>query len=162
MKTVYYSLFFSKIKYCITSWGGVPKSVIDPIYKLQKRAIRFVSSKPFRTPTQPLFHRLKMLKLQDIYKHEVCKMTHYMKSNKLYGELTLTNLTSHHNYRTRLSQEDNFYTKPCRTNLGQTAFEFIAPKLWREVPSELKPLNTHAFKNKYKNYLINLYDVDGN
>ena len=90
MKSVYYSLFFSKLKYCIGSWGGVSNTILDPIYKLQKRAIRCITSKPSQTPTHPLFTRLNILKLQDIYRFEICKLTNNLTINKLNGELKFT------------------------------------------------------------------------
>ena len=36
-KTIYYSLIYSHLKYCITSWGKVAKTIIQPIINTQKR-----------------------------------------------------------------------------------------------------------------------------
>ncbi len=76
MLQVYHSLFYSKLQYCITSWGGSPACFTDPIFKLQKRAVRYISFKPAKSSTHPLFINLKLLKLNDIYKFEICKLTH--------------------------------------------------------------------------------------
>ena len=158
MKTVYYSLFYSKLQYCISSWGGVAKSVLDPIQKLQNRAIRFICCEEPRTPTLPLFSGMGMLKVDAIYRLEICKLTHQMTKNKINGELNLTELSTQHNHRTRLNSNYNFYSASCSTNLGKTAFNHIAPKFWRDVPNELKEMHPARFKKKYKTHLLKLYD----
>ena len=68
MKSVYYSLFHSKLQYCITSWGGCPPTNQLPIFRLQKRALRLICSKPHLTPSHPLFIETNILKLSDIYR----------------------------------------------------------------------------------------------
>ena len=155
---VYYSLFYSKLQYCITSWGGSPACNTDPIFKLQKRAVRYISHKPARTTTNPLFIESKMLKFKEIYRLEICKLTHKLTKFNLNGELQLTNLSQQHNHNTRLNTDNNYYSNTCRTNLGKTSFNNLAPKFWRDVPHEFKHLSPTGFKKKYKNYLINLYN----
>ena len=43
MKSVYYSLYHSKLQYCITSWDGCPPTDQLPIFRLQKRALNVQS-----------------------------------------------------------------------------------------------------------------------
>ena len=158
MLQVYHSLFYSKLQYCITSWGGSPACFTDPIFKLQKRAVRYISFKPAKSSTHPLFINLKLLKLNDIYKFEICKLTHRLTKFDLNGELQLFNLSQQHTHNTRLNTNNNFYSSTCRTNLGKTSFNHIAPKFWRAVPHEIKHLHPIAFKKKYKTHLIKLYN----
>ena len=160
MKNVYYSLFYSKLQYCIASWGGSPACNIEPIFRLQKRAIRYICSVPNLTPSHPLFAKLKMLKIHDIYKLEICKLTNKMTKFDLNGELKLINLCNHHNYRTRLTTSNNYYSTSQKTDLGKTSFNYIAPKLWRDVPTELKNLHPINLKKCYKKYLIELYNTN--
>ena len=157
MKNIYYSLFYSKLKYCISSWGGASESVLNPLIKLQKRAIRYISFKPARTPTNSLFIEMKMLKVNEIHKFEISKLVHKMGNNNLQGNLKLVNLNTVHNYQTRSKSNNNFYINSCRTDLGKTCFNSIAPRIWREVPTNLKSLNSGNFKNKLKSHLLALY-----
>ena len=154
MKTVYYSLFHSKLQYCISSWGGCSENNKNPIFILQKRAIRLVCSKPYQEPTQPLFIDTKILKLSDLYRLNIFNIVKKMTEGKLEGNLELTHLN--HNYNTRL-RLNNFYAKPCRTNVGKTGFSYIGPKFWREVPQQFKSYNSNYFNKCYKKYLISLY-----
>ena len=157
LKSVYYSLFYSKLKYCISSWGSTAPSNLDEIFRLQKRAIRFVCSERYRTPTNPLFIKMGMLKLQEIHKLEICKLIHNILNNSLQGSLQLNNLDNIHNHNTRLKSSNNFYINSTRTGLGKQGFNIVAPKFWQEVPTEFKLLQFGAFKFKLKNMLLENY-----
>ena len=40
LKQVYYSLAYPYIQYCISTWGGAPKSTLQPLLIKQKRIIK--------------------------------------------------------------------------------------------------------------------------
>ena len=160
LKSVYYSLVYSKLQYCITSWGGCSETRLSPLLKLQKRALRSICKVPFGTPTHPLFVNLKMLKLKDVYKLKVCTLVKQVNDNNLCGDLNLTNLDSIHNYNTRIRHNANFYLHPVKTNLGKNAFSYIGPKFWQSVPNHIKPLPIQSFKYKLKKHLLGLYEEE--
>ena len=60
--TIYNSLILSQLNYCLLAWGYESKHV----YKLQKRAIRIIDKSPRFSHTNPLFKKLKILKIHDI------------------------------------------------------------------------------------------------
>ena len=64
---VYYSLIYSHLCYCITSWGCASKTRLMPLIKLQKRAVRIITNKKYRDHTNPLFLDCKLLKIAEIY-----------------------------------------------------------------------------------------------
>jgi hypothetical protein len=72
-----------------------------------------------------------------------------MLNNNLQGTLQLNNLDTIHNHQTRLKSQHNFYMNSIKSGLGKQGFNAIAPKFWREVPTELKLLNFGAFKFKF-------------
>lgn len=163
MKHVYYGLVYSKLQYCISSWGRCCETRLAPIFRLQKKAIRFMCNKPYIEPTNPLFMEHKMLKLADIFKLKICTLVCKLKDDNLVGDLRITPLSTIHNYDTRLQQHKNFHIPSSNTNLGKTAFEYKGPKLWQEVPDDIKDTNIKCFKYKFKNHLIGLYsDKDAN
>ena len=104
---------FHQICFAPVLWDGISSS--DSVYEFycnnldldlqlkessanhQKRAVRIITHSNPRTHTSPLFSRLQLLKLHDIYKLEVAKLMHrvYNKSlNTLNAEI--------HNARTYL------------------------------------------------------------
>jgi len=51
------------------------------------------------------------------------------------------------------------YTLPKkRTDLGKKSIDYIGPKIWQEVPTELKVLSHRTFKQKYKQNFLTKYD----
>jgi len=64
LKIVYHSLVYSHLQYCITSWGLASRRILDPLVKLQKRIVRFITKSLFLAHTQPLFHDLNLLKIK--------------------------------------------------------------------------------------------------
>ena len=65
--TLYNSFIYPYIQYCICVWGSACVTHLDPLIKLQKRAIRVISGARRLDHTAPLFKELRVLKLREIY-----------------------------------------------------------------------------------------------
>ena len=55
---------------CSIIWASTYSSHL--LFHLQKKAIRIITHSPPRTHTYPLFSRLKILNIINIYKHQIC------------------------------------------------------------------------------------------
>ena len=67
--TLYNSLIASHLNYGILAWGiAAPR-----LEKLQKKAIRLITNSKYIAHTNPLFKRLQLLKIVDIFKLRVLK-----------------------------------------------------------------------------------------
>ena len=64
---LYNALFLSFLQYGLIVWGQTFASYIDPIFKLQKKAVRAISFQPRLSPSFPIFKDLKLLKLSEIF-----------------------------------------------------------------------------------------------
>ena len=64
---LYNALFLSFLQYGLIVWGQTYASYIDPIFKLQKKAVRAISFQPRMSPSLPIFNDLKLLKLSEIF-----------------------------------------------------------------------------------------------
>ena len=53
--------------YCIDVWGGTSKKNLLSILKLQKCAIRLITSSPYRSESAPLFQSLQILSVFQVY-----------------------------------------------------------------------------------------------
>ena len=62
MKLMYCSLILSHLQFAITSW----RFEWERLSKLQKRAISIMTNNKYNAHTDPLFKRLKLLKIKDI------------------------------------------------------------------------------------------------
>ena len=63
----YNSLFLSFLQYGILVWGLNHETHINPVFLLQKRAIRAISFEHFSSSSTLIFFNLKTLKLHDLF-----------------------------------------------------------------------------------------------
>ena len=160
LKTIYYSLIYSHLKYCITSWGKAAKTIIQPIINTQKRIIRIMTGSNCQTNSSSLFTKLKILKLCDVYKLQMGITIHNIKNNKWQINNTnylLSNLNTIHKYNTRISKNSNYYIHSIWTNLGKSSIMFAGPQVWQGVPNEIKNYSKHTFKKAYTKFLLQSY-----
>ena len=65
--TLYCTLILPYLNYCIENWGNTHESNISKIFLKQKRAIRIICRAKFYDHTSPLFQKLNILELKDLY-----------------------------------------------------------------------------------------------
>ena len=73
LKTVYYSLIYSHIQYCIATWGVVSATALEPLEKMHKRITRITTNGPFRSHTTPIFKELNLLKINDVFQLKIAE-----------------------------------------------------------------------------------------
>ena len=73
LKMIYSSLIQPHLNYGVLLWG----TNVKRIHKLQKWAVRSITSSKYNAHTDPLFSRLKLLKIQDVY--TLCLLKFYYK-----------------------------------------------------------------------------------
>ena len=96
--TLYYSFIYPYLHYGILAWGNTFKTTLDPIVKIQNRAIRTISSAPRDASPDPLFNGLKLLNLEKIYVLNVLVFMHKYHHRKLpdvFGNMFIRNSSIH-------------------------------------------------------------------
>lgn len=63
LKQIYFTLFHCHLTYCCESWAFTFRTHLEPLVRLQKRAIRTITFSPWCGPSAPLFHDLQILPL---------------------------------------------------------------------------------------------------
>ena len=114
---LYNSLFMSFLQCGITVWGQMCASYIDPIIKLQKKAVRIISHQSLLCHTTPTFKALKLLKLPGIFKIRLSTFV-FESLNKLaphYFHSYLSLNSSIHSYNTRHSSRGDIYVEKKNT-----------------------------------------------
>ena len=97
--TLYNSLILPHILYGILVWGHTN----NRIYKLQKRAVRSLTNSKYNAHTSPLFKKLKLLTVQDIFKTQCLKFFYKYKNELLprYFHNIFTGHILNHAHNTR-------------------------------------------------------------
>ena len=73
LKTLYYSFFLPYINYCNLMWASTYASYLEPLYLLQKKAIRIITFSFPWTRSKPLLSKLSIFYLHSLYKFHVSR-----------------------------------------------------------------------------------------
>ena len=64
LRMIYMSLIYSYLNYCIIIWGSAYNNALDPLYILQKKAVRLINNSQYFDHALPIFNSLKLLPLR--------------------------------------------------------------------------------------------------
>ena len=78
LRTLYYSLVYPYLIYCVSIWVSTYPKNLNRIVILQKKVIRFISKKPFDAHTDPEFKEFQILKFADINLLQIGKVMYYI------------------------------------------------------------------------------------
>ena len=67
MRMLYNAFVYPYFTYCIEVWGNAYQSYLEPLVKLQKRAVRKIMGARKYEHTLPLFQNLNLLNIKEIY-----------------------------------------------------------------------------------------------
>lgn len=156
--TLYNTLLLPYFNYGIISWHNAPHYAIERLTICQKKAVRAICRLDYNAHTNDHFKEHKILKLEDIYKLNLCtsmfKQLQYPE-NYAISELFARN-SDNHNFNTR-SQNDFSIPFYARTS-SQSCYLFQASTEWNQVPRSIQDSRTpYAFKKNFKKYFIDLY-----
>ena len=153
---IYYALAYPHLQYCISSWGGAARSHINTLLRKQKRLIRVMLGQPFDAPSKPLFRQLNLLNIDEVYRYQVGKLMYDNKNQYINMSVELQLVENTHSYHTRSRTNQNYTFPYTRTNIGQNSLQFVGPKIWNDIPLEIKNSSKFVFKKKYKGYILGL------
>ena len=154
LRTLYFSLIYPYLVYCISVWGSTYSSNLNRIFILQKKCIRIIFKSSYDAHTEPLFKALRILKFANIYKFQVGKMMFLFRKGLLPSAFCnmfpLRN--TFHSYNTRTCE--HFHIASYRTNIRSFAIRFQGPKLFNSFDSSLKNANSiSSFKTQLRTFL---------
>ena len=134
---LYNALFMSFLQYGLIVWGQTYESYIDPIFKLQKKAVRAISFQPRLSHSLPIFKDLKLLTLSEIF--ELRPLTFVYDSVNKTSPSCFHNFfllsSSVHQYSTRqASQGDLFLFRKNSLRYGLRSIQYLGTKLWNSLP----------------------------
>ena len=148
LKSLYYSFLYPYIYYCIAIWGGTYSVHLHPLRITQKRAVRAICNEPYRAPSNPIFIRTEILKLDDVYKFKICD---FLLRNDLFDSYHRT-----HSHSTR--HRSNLLPMYQRLTSCQKSINFAGPLIWNLLPESVKNSESRpVFKRNFKINMLNSY-----
>ena len=154
MRVLYHSLVLPYLQYCILAWGTATKNTINALNIIQKRLIRTMChANPF-DHTNDMFKNLKILKLNDIHKHETMKFIHNEIQNPVAFPFRFVGQIHEVNTRGR----NNLRPPRFKSNLSKKFVTYNGCIIWNMIPLSTRNLtNKTTFKIKTKKDLLDLY-----
>ena len=153
LKIIYNALIQPHLNYGILLWGKNTKR----IQKLQKWAVRSITCSKYNAHTDPIFIKLKLLKIHDLYKLNLLKFFFKYNENSLpnYFNGMFDSIYPNHHYSTR--QREQPMVARGKTSAANNSIRFSLPK---EISNThdliLEKLNTHSFDG-FSNYVKQFY-----
>ena len=157
--TLYYSMVYPYLDYGITLWGSSHSSYVNKLFSMQKKVVRNIAGASYNAHSDPIFKKLKLLKLSDIYETKISKMMYEHNNGTLPSALNemFTDNTSIHNYNTR--NKNNPHIENRRTCTASKSIRHSGPVIWYKIKNDIKYMKTSkSFINKLKKNTINNYD----
>ena len=157
LKMIYMSLFYTYLSYCNLIWGSAAQTVIEPLFLLQKKAVRVITHSKYLEHTGPLFDKLKLLTVYQVYEYN-CLLFVYkcIKCNYFseFKQRILINFDVHnHNTRKKTLRVSTI----ARLDICKRSFLYFGINAWNHLDSELKFINSIGyFKKKVKYHILSL------
>lgn len=161
MLKLYYAFIHTHLTYSVIAWGNADNKHIGKITVLQNRVIRLArTDKSQKTIT--LYKDNKCLTFRDIVKMQSNMFMFKLKHNLLPTVCTKyiidTNTTPGTTYSLR--SVNSFKHGYARLKNTTRFIKYTGPKLWDQLPINLKSLNNfQTFKKSVKNVLISKYNA---
>ena len=147
--TLYYSFIYPYFTYCLEVWGSASNCYLWSVVKLQKRAIRIISSANYRSPTEPLFKSLNVLPLSKLYEYKI--ILFMLKYNKnmlpnLFCDMFIQNAQIH-SYSTR--QASKLHVPKGKSGVVYKTAKYKGIYLWNYICNKID-YNCAISHYKYK------------
>ena len=150
LKLIYNSLIVPHLQYGIVAWGNPNTQDFKRIFMLQKKCIRIVYKSKYNAHTYPIFKKLGLLTIEDIYNINCCKLA-LKRQRKQLPEYLLSLLPmfeTTHNYVTRHSQ--NIRITHNATTYHQQLLNVKIAKVWNNIPQDIKERSDISIKTHIK------------
>jgi len=155
LKVVYNSLIHPYLKYSVHNWGRASNATIQPLIKLQNKAIKMINPTNVGS-LEDHFQHLNILRLPKLYSFSVGKFMHSYHNKLLPNHFDeyFIRLSSIHYHSTRLATSKNPFLPRVNSSSGKCSLKFIDPKVWSSIPDDIKLSTTVTFKWKLKKHLL--------
>lgn len=146
LKRIYFALCQSLITYCISSWGGSPKTTIKPVEVAQRAILKVSTFKPRLFPTSQLYEFCEVLTVRQLFLLNIVLMQH---KNIFYNPLTQNKRTKHL-VCPQLTAS--------RTKFSNRFVPFIGPYIYNKINKNLNiyPMTKKSCKITVSEYLQKL------
>ena len=152
---IYNALVWPHFNYCSTIWNDGCCSIIDKLFKLQKRGARVITGDTYDVRSMQTLNSLNWLPLEKHLEQREIITTFKVLTGRSPRYLEkLFSVSQNDNYNLRSNQTKLNLPKP-NTNFLKRSFSYRAAKCWNELPSETIENYTNLSVLSFKRQLFN-------
>ena len=153
--TLYYAFIYPYFTYCNTVWGNTYSSFLEPLAKLQKRAIRIICGARKYDHTYPLFQQLSILSIKNlyIYSAQIFLYKYYRQSIPIIFSGFFTTNENIHNHYTR--QTNQLHTQLAKSSQRSRTLRYSGVKINNYFINRLNyNCSDGEYKKNLKEYIL--------
>ena len=151
---IYNSLVESRLRYGILSWSTATQQQLNRLRVLQNKALRFITFSRPDVSMLPLYSKLNVLPLNKLILLHQATYTYCFSNNILPSVFDMFCKKPAYSFNTRFSKH-NFSLPIHNSVLKDRSIKVIGPKVWTDVPLEIKVLPFRkSFTKKLKKTLL--------
>ena len=83
LKNLYYALIYPFLTYGVIAWGNTYETTLQPLFILQKKAVRIITFSRFDHHSSPLFRSLSVIKIFDLVTLQIAIFMYKFNNNLL-------------------------------------------------------------------------------
>ena len=147
LHTLTHSVVTSKLDYCNVILFGLNQNLMAKLQKVQNAAARLIYKLPKRSSITEVIKELHWLRVEQrcIYKILLIVYKHFSSTSPSFLN-SILEITNSETRKLKCTYYDTY---------GRRAFRYTAPRLWNELPLEVRTENSiNVFKNKLKTYVF--------
>ena len=154
-KTIATSLIGGKVDYCNSILFNVTEKEISKLQGVQNCLAHVVTKSPHFYHITPLLKSLHWLPVRYRIKFKLCSLTYQALTSGQPVYIRNMLQPSRKVWTLRSRDLDQLNVPPVRTAVGSRAFSVAAPRLWNELPLEIRSAKTQiSSRKKLKTYFF--------
>ena len=139
--------------FCNSLFYGLNNSCINKLQKVQNAAVRLITKKRKRESVSEALRELHWLRVEERIWYKILLITYKCISG--IAPMCLRELLLPCESRRHILVTPHFGTK-----YGFRSFQYIAPRMWNELPTHIRLLDTvEKFKKGLKTYIFTNFDI---
>ena len=163
LKLLYLGIFYPFLSYGVQVWGLTYPTLLNPVFILQKKAVKAMTFSDITTPSLLSFNKLQLLRLTDISNLQLASFVFECVNglSPQFFENYFTSIASKHGNGTRQSTRGSLFLERQHTiQYGIRSVQYSGAKLWNSIPSEIRLSSTvKQFRTKLNKYYLKSYEI---
>jgi len=153
LKTVYYSIVYSHLRYAITSWCSSSFSTLRTLNVIHNKLLRIMTFSKFNSNVCKLYKDTQILTIDRIFKLEISKLMYKIKFRLVPKQFTelFTKIEDIHSYHTRQRSSIEYAIPRTRLKIAQKSLTYAGIGIWSFIDPTVRSIpNYHLFVTKLK------------